>query len=182
MKKQKTDMDEQKIENLLKELADQTVESPRMTFADEIKSRIPATLHPHRATDGLNIVINLRVSKLAAVAAAILTMVLWANLFDRPELAAGSIYSDCKLFLTYHFAGGSSELAVAKTRYQYLLDKGKEVSFYGQNIDPKDSNAILLHWKLSDGNYRVIFANLREETVSAEELIKLQVRMLQKNR
>ncbi len=175
-------MDEQKIENLLNELAEQTVELPPAVLADKIKNRIPATIRPHIAADGFNIVINLRVSKLAATAAIILTMVLWANLFERPDLAAGSIYNDCKLFLTYHLTGSSNELSVAKTRYQYLLDKGKEVFFYGQSIDPKDSNAILLQWKLSDGSYRVIFANLREETVSAEELIKLQVRMLQKNR
>jgi hypothetical protein len=175
-------MDEQKIENLLKELSEQTIESPRAVFADEIKMRIPSTLRRHRAADGLNIVINLRVSKLAAAAAIILTVVLWANLFERPDLASGSLYNDCKLFLTYGFSGGRNELAVAKTRYQYLLDRGKEAFFYGQSNDPKDSNAILLQWKLSDGNYRVIFANLREETVSAEELIKLQVRMLQKRR
>jgi hypothetical protein len=173
-------MDQEKIENLLSELTEQTSESPRADFADEIKSRIPATLRPHRAAEGLNIVINLRVSKLAAAAAIILTIVLWAHLFDRPDLAAGSIYNDCKLFLTYGLTGGGKEVALAKIRYQYLLDKGQDVFFYGQNADLKDSNAILVQWKLSDGSYRVIFANLREETVSAAELIKLQARMLQK--
>ncbi len=173
-------MDQEKIENLLNELAEQTSESPRMVFADEIKSRIPATLRPHRAADGLNIVINLRVSKLAAAAVIILTVVLWAHLFNRPDLAAGSIYNDCKLFLMYGLSGGGNELALAKIRYQYLLDKGEDVFFYGESVDPKDSHAILVQWKLSDGNYRVIFANLREETVSADELIKLQARMLQK--
>jgi hypothetical protein len=36
-----------------------------------------------------------------------------------------------------------------------------------------------MHWRLSDGNYRVVFGDLREETVNAEELIGLQTRMLQ---
>jgi len=173
-------MEQEKIENLLKELAERTNELPGVSLAEEIKRRIPETLRPHRAADGLNIVINLRVSKLAAVAAIILTVVLWAHLFDRPDLSAGSIYNDCKLFLTYGFSGSAKELALAKIRYQYLLDKGEEVFFYDRSVSPKDSNAILVQWKLSDGNYRVIFANLREETVSAAELIKLQARMLQK--
>jgi len=175
-------MDQQKTENLLEELAEKTVELPPAVLAEKIKNRIPETIRPHRATDGFNIVINLRVSKLAAAAAIILTMVLCANLFERSDLSAGSIYDDCKLFLTCRLTGGGNELALAKTRYQYLLDKGEEVFFYSPGIAQKDSNAILLQWKLSDGNYRVIFTNLREETVSAEELIKLQVRMLQKNR
>lgn len=175
-------MDEQKIENLLNELADKTVELPPTALAEDIKNRIPAPLKSHRAADSFNIVINLRVSKLAAAAAIILTIALWANFLERPDSTAGNIYNDCKLFLTYHLAGSSNELSVAKTRYQYLLDKGKDAVFYSQNINPKDSDAILLQWKLSDGHYRVIFANLREETVSAEELIKLQGQMLQKNR
>jgi len=52
--------------------------------------------------------------------------------------------------------------------------------YYGDVIDPADGNAVLMQWKLSDGSYRVIFADLREETISAEELIKLQAQMLQK--
>lgn len=175
-------MDEQKIENLLNELAAKTVEFPATPLAEEIKNRIPASLKSHGASDGFNIVINLRVSKPAAAAAIILTIALWANFFERSDSTAGSIYNDCKLLLTYHFAEGSNELSLAKARYQYLLDRGKDAVFYGQNINPKDSNAILLQWKLSDGNYRVIFGNLREETVFAEELIKLQSRMLQKRR
>jgi hypothetical protein len=151
-------MDQQKIENLLKELAEKTVELPPVVLSEEINKRIPESIRPLRATVVFNIVINLRVGKLAAAAAIILTMVLCANLFERSDLSAGSIYNDCKLFLTYRLAGGSNELALAKTRYQYLLDKGKEVFFYGQSIDPKNSNAILLQWKLSDSNYRVIFA------------------------
>lgn len=175
-------MDQQKIEKLLNELADKTAEQAPAVLAEEIKNQIPATLKPYTGAGGFNIVINLRVSKLAAAAAIILTMALWANLFERSDSAAGGLYSDCKLFLTYHLAGGGNELALAKARYQYLLERGKDVSFYGQTINLPDSNAILLHWKLSDGSYRVVFANLHEETVSAEELIKLQSLMLQKKR
>jgi hypothetical protein len=52
--------------------------------------------------------------------------------------------------------------------------------YYGDNVDPRDGNAVLIQWKVSEGEYRVVFGDLREETVSAEELIRLQARMLQK--
>jgi hypothetical protein len=52
--------------------------------------------------------------------------------------------------------------------------------YYGDSVDPQDSDAVLIQWKLSDGEYRVIFGDLREKTVSAEELIRLQAKMLRK--
>jgi len=76
-------------------------------------------------------------------------------------------------------AEGSSASAV-KSRYEYLTQKGEDVVYYGDSIDPQDSGAVLMHWRLSDGNYRVVFGDLREKTVSAEELIGLQARILQK--
>ena len=54
--------------------------------------------------------------------------------------------------------------------------------FYGDSIDTEDSNAVLMQWKLSDGEYGVMFGDLRTKTVGAEELIKLQARMLQKKK
>jgi hypothetical protein len=71
-------------------------------------------------------------------------------------------------------------LATARSRYEYLAQTGKDVVYYGDSVDPQDSNAVLMQWKLSDGEYRVVFGDLRERTVSAEELIRLQARMLQK--
>jgi hypothetical protein len=77
-------------------------------------------------------------------------------------------------------ADRSSVLATAKSRYEYLVQTGKDVVYYGDSVDPQDNNAVLIQWKLSDGQYKVIFGDLREKTVSAEELIRLQARMLQK--
>ena len=37
-----------------------------------------------------------------------------------------------------------------------------------------------MHWKLSEGMYRVIFADFRMETVTGEQLVDLQAKMLQK--
>jgi len=63
---------------------------------------------------------------------------------------------------------------------EYLTQQGREAVYYGDAVDGGDSNAVLMHWKLSDGKYRVISGDLREREVSADELIKLQSQMLQK--
>lgn len=66
-----------------------------------------------------------------------------------------------------------------KAEYENLLSRGKEVYFYGENTDLQDSNSVLIQWKLENGNYRVIFADLKAKTVTPEQLIRLQAKMLQ---
>ena len=73
-----------------------------------------------------------------------------------------------------------SNMSVGRSKYESLAEQGKQVWYYGDSIDPKDSEAVLVQWKLSDGRYRVIFADLSTEVVSAEESIELLSRMLQK--
>ncbi len=174
-------MEQERLENLLNELSAKSAEPVRQSLAEEIKKQIPQKLMTHRSgRDPFNIVIDLRVSKLAVAAAVILTMLLWANLFEKSNSEAGSLFSDCRLLLKYSLGNTTSESSVAKSRYAYLLEKGREAAYYGDTVNPKDINAVLLQWKLSDGSYRVVFSDLREETVTAEQLIKLQSQMLQK--
>lgn len=45
---------------------------------------------------------------------------------------------------------------------------------YGKTVGPKDKEKVLLHWKLDDGRYEVIFGDLRAETVTAERLHALE--------
>jgi len=61
-----------------------------------------------------------------------------------------------------------------------LVQEGKEVVYYGDSVDARDSNAVLMQWKVSDGKYKVVFRDFRIREVSAEELIRLQAQMLQK--
>ncbi|UCE98565.1 MAG: hypothetical protein JSV82_05095 [Planctomycetota bacterium] len=176
-------MKEEKLEKLLNELADVTAEPVTPGFAEDIKQRIPHRLMPHKGRmDTVNIIIDLRVSKLAAAAAIIITMVLWGSFLRSPDSIDNGLYKDGKMLVKYFLGAGAEEsnVLVAKSRYQYLVQRGEDVAYYGDNIDPQDSNAVLIQWKLSDGNYKVIFADLREQTVSAEELIEFQARMLQK--
>jgi hypothetical protein len=178
-------MKEEKLEKLLNELADATVEPVHPHLAEEIKHQIPQQLLPHRGgLDTVNIIIDLRISKLAAAAAIIVTMILFANFFGGQGPADGGLYKNGKLLLKYCLGDIGTDrgdvIATAKSRYEYLVQIGKDVVYYGDSIDPQDNNAVLIQWKLPDGDYKVVFGDLREETVSADELIKLQARMLQK--
>ena len=63
--------------------------------------------------------------------------------------------------------------------YEQIRSQGKDVAYYGNIVERANKNSVLLHWKLDDGNYRVIFGDFSEKTVNAEQLIKLQSQMLQ---
>jgi hypothetical protein len=177
-------MNEEKLGKLLNELADATAEPVHPYLAEEIKHQIPQQLSPHRGgLDTVNIIIDLRIGKLAAAAAIIVTMILFANFFGGRNQGSDGIYQSGKLLVEYCLGGIGADrtnVLTAKSRYEYLAQTGKDVVYYGDSVDPQDSDAVLIQWKLSDGEYKVIFGDLREETVSAEELIRLQARMLQK--
>jgi hypothetical protein len=178
-------MNEEKLEKLLSELADATAEPVRPYLAEDIKHQIPQQFSPHRGGLGtISIIIDLRISKLAAAAAIIVTMILFANFFGGQSQGGDGIYQSGKMLIKYCLEGSGSDsssvLETAKSRYENLAQMGKDVAYYGDDVDPGDSNAVLIQWKLSDSEYKVVFGDLREETVSAEELIRLQSRMLQK--
>ncbi len=179
-------MEEEKLGKLLSELAERTAEPVRPGLAEEIKHHIPQKLAPHRVgMDTINIIIDLRISKLAAAAVIIITMILFGSFFGgRGSTSDGGIYQNSKLLIEYCLSGSSPDrngvLAGASKLYEHLVRKGEDVVYYGDSIEPGDSNAVLMQWKISDGEYRVIFGDLRTKTVGGEELIKLQARMLQK--
>ena len=179
-------MKEEKLKKLLNELSDATAEPVHPGLAEEIKGHIPERLVPHHRVgmDTINIIIDLRVSKLAAAAAIIIAMILLAQLLGGRDWRGAGIYQDSKLLAKYLLGSGStsrSDVLEGMSKFhEHLIQQGKEVVFYEGSIEPEDGNAVLMHWKLSDDNYKVIFGDLREREVSAEELIKLQSRMLQK--
>lgn len=55
-----------------------------------------------------------------------------------------------------------------------LVREGKDPAYYGKVITPDDIHQVLMRWKVSDSEYRVIFGDLHTETVSAEVLAKLE--------
>jgi outer membrane lipoprotein-sorting protein len=51
-----------------------------------------------------------------------------------------------------------------------------DAAYYGKSVGPNDKEKVLFRWKLEDGSYRVIFGDLRAETVNAEKLKELEKR------
>lgn len=178
-------MSDQKIEKLLGDLTNATNELVDPAVAERIKEKIPHHLADKGPRGSFNLIIDLRISKLAAAAIIILTMIVCANLLERTNSAGGGLVQDSKMFLSYLFGADKDETELAlpgmSKLYEHLSKEGIEIVYYGDAIDPSDGNAVLMHWKVGDNKYEVVFADLRKKTVSSGELIKLQSRMLEKN-
>ena len=58
--------------------------------------------------------------------------------------------------------------------YDRLQWDKKDPAYYGKTVTPKDTDKVLLRWKVSDNEYRVIFGDLHSQTVTAEALAKLE--------
>jgi hypothetical protein len=52
--------------------------------------------------------------------------------------------------------------------YASLLEKGVEVEYFGDSVGAMDFDKVLMRWKLDDGRWRVIYGDLRAETVEEE--------------
>ena len=50
----------------------------------------------------------------------------------------------------------------------------KDPAYYGKTVTPKDTDKVLMRWKVSDNEYRVIFGDLHTQTVTAEKLAELE--------
>jgi outer membrane lipoprotein-sorting protein len=58
--------------------------------------------------------------------------------------------------------------------YNTLVQSNKAPAYYGKTVTPEDGERVLLRWKVSDTEYRVIFGDLHAETVSPEKLAELE--------
>jgi hypothetical protein len=58
--------------------------------------------------------------------------------------------------------------------YMTLVQGKKEPVYYGDKVAAADSNTVLMRWKISDDEYRVIYSDLTAENVSAEKLAELE--------
>jgi hypothetical protein len=58
--------------------------------------------------------------------------------------------------------------------YNGLRWDNKDPAYYGMTVTPKDADKVLLRWKVSEKEYRVIFGDLHAETVSPEKLAELE--------
>ena len=53
--------------------------------------------------------------------------------------------------------------------YQKLANEGREPEYFGATVEPGDAEAVLIRWKLDDERYRVIYGDLRAETVDTAD-------------
>lgn len=53
--------------------------------------------------------------------------------------------------------------------YQNLANEQRDPEYFGATVKPGDSKAVLLKWKLDDGRLRVIYGDLRAETVDSAD-------------
>jgi hypothetical protein len=54
--------------------------------------------------------------------------------------------------------------------YERLLEQGHDVAYYGDRVTPADADSVLMHWDLSETERRVIWGDLRIETLSVAQL------------
>lgn len=175
-------MEKRELEELLKGLPERLIERARPGLAQEIKSRIPDRLSLHRM-DTVRIIVDLRISRLAAAAAILLAVFLIGTFFGGRDAYGLHMYQDGKLLLKYAIGGEKASRAEALAGLEKFRDElasqGREVVFYGDRANLKDQYAVLMYWPLPDGKYGVILADLSARTVTPKTLIRLQARMLQ---
>ena len=58
--------------------------------------------------------------------------------------------------------------------YAELVKTDKDAAYYGDKVTSDDVDAVLMRWKISEGEYRVIFGDLTTENVTVEDLAKLE--------
>lgn len=168
---------DENLEKLLHRLADTTAEPVRRGLGEDIKRRIPCRLAPYKGgMDAINIIINLRISKLTAAAAIITTVLFCATFLSRGDSIDGGLYQDYVVWIKSYLGWGPAD----ESQNGDLAQQVREFVYYGDSIDPENTYALLAHWKLPKGKYRVIFADFGTKIVGAEELVGLQSRMLLK--
>jgi hypothetical protein len=174
-------MEKEQIKELLTELGRRVKEPVRPGLGEEIKQRIPHKLSRHKiGWDTVNIIIDLRLSRSVAAATIIITMILLLNLFDDRDLREGGIIKDSVLLIKYLRGSGQDQVSISRTRFEHLLDRGEDVIWYGDSVDIKDANALLMQYKLPDGKFELTFADGHVKQVDSEQVVDLLGRMFGK--
>jgi hypothetical protein len=58
--------------------------------------------------------------------------------------------------------------------YAELVKTDKDAAYYGDKVTAGDADAVLMRWKISENQYRVIYGDLTAENVSSEQLAQLE--------
>ena len=102
-------MGKKTIEDLLRAFSRRGIERARPGLAEELKNRIPHRLSIHRM-DTINIIVDLRISRLAAAAAIVLAMFLIGTFFGGRDAGGTRMVDDSKMFVKYALGGKKAHL------------------------------------------------------------------------
>ncbi len=97
---------------------------------------------------------------------------------DGDGLKAG--YDLCKILGVRWHHETEDELATLKKVIKglnligHLQATNPDAAYYGKTVSPNDKDQVLVRWKLDDGQYEVIFGDLRAETVTADRVRTLE--------
>jgi len=58
--------------------------------------------------------------------------------------------------------------------YAALDQADKDVAYYGGRVTTNDVDKVLMRWKISEDEYRVIFSDLTTENIAVEDLAELE--------
>jgi len=67
-----------------------------------------------------------------------------------------------------------TDILQAGSFYAQLAGAEKEAVYYGDSVTSENPDAVLLRWKVSDNDYRIIFGDLSVGNATAEELATLE--------
>ncbi|MFH1616130.1 MAG: hypothetical protein ABIG61_13720 [Planctomycetota bacterium] len=70
--------------------------------------------------------------------------------------------------------GKIHDLFFASAFYKKLAREKKDVVYYGNKVKVEDSDTILIRWRISKNQYRVIYGNLTTENIPIEQLTELE--------
>jgi len=170
------------IEDHLRTLGECGFDRARPGLAQKIRSQIPGRLIPHRM-DLVGMFAELRINRLAAAAVILLALLVTGSFFGGASAVGTQMYQDSKLLLQYTLAGDNAcKSRILSNLMQFrddMASQGREVVFYGDQVNLNDRYSIVMHWKLSDDRYGVVLGDLSARTISSEMLIRLQTYMLQ---
>jgi len=54
-----------------------------------------------------------------------------------------------------------------------IQKENPDSGYFGKTVGPTDTGKVLFYWKLLDGSYRVIYGDLKSETVDEKRLRSL---------
>jgi hypothetical protein len=103
-------------------------------------------------------------------------MILLLNLFGGRGSSVRGLVQDSVLLVKYW---GREDISAVRSKYEYLRRRGEDVKWYGDSIDTKNSQAVLMQQRLPDGRYVITFVDGGEKEVDSQELLDLLGRMLQ---